>query len=117
MDIEQLRERYDEFVKERNWGEFHTPQNLAMAISVESNELLENFLWMNNPSRHEVTSDDELMDDVRDEMADVMIYLLGLANRLDIELLAAVEQKMDENDERFDEEAVSEMNSTLREWQ
>ncbi len=54
---------------------------------------------------------------VREEMADILIYLLGLANQLDIDLLDAVEQKMDENDERFDAESVNDITEYLAEWQ
>jgi len=117
MSFEDLQQRYDEFVSQRGWGRFHTPQNLSQAISVESNELLENFLWMNNPSSQEVQEDEELLEQIRDEMADVLIYLLGLANQLDIDLIEAAEEKMEENEERFDEEEVQQMNDYLSEWQ
>lgn len=116
-DLPQLRERYRSFVAERNWDQFHTPQHLAMAISVEASELLERFLWMNNPSSEAVQADDELIQAVREEMADVLVYLVGLSNQLDIDLVAAVEEKMDENETRFDEESVREINDRLEEWQ
>lgn len=117
MDLAQLCDRYRTFVEDRDWGRFHTPQNLAQAISVESNELLENFLWMDNPSSEELKQDPERLDDVRDEIADVFIYLIGLANQLDIDLLAAVEDKMDENEQRFDDDEVADINETLERWQ
>jgi len=117
MRFKDLQQRYEEFVSARDWTQFHTPQNLAQAISVESNELLENFLWMDNPSSQEVLEDEDLLQEIRDEMADVMIYLIGLANRLDIDLLKAVEEKMDKNEERFDEAGVEEINDYLSKWQ
>ncbi len=117
MRFEDLSEHYEDFVSARDWTRFHTPQNLAQAISIESNELLENFLWMNNPSAQEVKEDEELLQETRDEMADVMIYLIGLANRLDIDLLKAVEEKMDTNEERFDADEVQDINEYLDEWQ
>jgi len=116
-DLEQLRDRYQRFVSERDWDRFHTPQNLAMAISVESNELMENFLWFGNPSSEEIREDEELLNEIREEMADVVIYLLGLANQLDIDLLRAVEEKMDQNDERFDSGTSEEISAYLDEWQ
>jgi len=73
MSLENLQTRYAEFISKRDWNRFHTPQNLAQAISVEANELLETFLWMNNPSSEEVREDAELREDVREEMADVLI--------------------------------------------
>jgi NTP pyrophosphatase (non-canonical NTP hydrolase) len=117
MALDKLQSRYQKFVAERDWEQFHTPQNLAMAISVESNELLENFLWFEDPSGTDVQQDEELVDAVREEMADVMIYLLGLAYQLDIDLLDAVEQKMAENEQRFDEETVTEFNEYFEQWQ
>lgn len=117
MSLTDLQQRYEEFVSSREWTRFHTPQNLAQAISVESSELLENFLWMNNPSSQEVQADEELLEQTRDEMADILIYLIGLANRLDIDLLEAVEEKMDENEERFEEDEVQQINDYLSEWQ
>ncbi len=117
MDLERLEERYAEFVTERDWDQFHTPQNLAQAVSIESSELLESFLWMNNPSSAQVREDAELLASVREEMADVLIYLIGLANCLDIDLLEAVDEKMGENEERFGEEEVEEMNEYLQKWQ
>jgi NTP pyrophosphatase (non-canonical NTP hydrolase) len=117
MTLDQLRERYRNFVRKRNWGKYHTPQNLAHAISVESNELLENFLWMDNPSSNKVKQDEELLDEINDEMADVMIYLIGLANQLDVDLLAIVEEKMAKNEQRFDEAETDEINEYLDQWQ
>ncbi|WP_135663535.1 nucleotide pyrophosphohydrolase [Halorhabdus rudnickae] len=116
-DWDHLTERYAKFVSDRDWDQFHTPQNLAIAASVEANELLENFLWFEDPSSESVQEDDELMAAVRDEMADVMIYMIGLANQLDIDLQAAVAEKIERNEERFDEERVDEINEYLTDWQ
>ncbi|KAA9410964.1 nucleotide pyrophosphohydrolase [Haloarcula hispanica] len=115
--ISELCQEYAEFVEKRDWDRFHTPQNLAMAISIESNELLEEFLWFNNPASEEVQKDDDLVDAVSDELADVVIYALGMANQLDIDLAQAVEEKMAENEERFDEETAEEISADLDEWQ
>ncbi|WP_382278481.1 MazG-like family protein [Halosegnis marinus] len=88
-----------------------------MAISVEANELLETFLWFDNPDSATVASDDETMRAVEEELADVIIYALGLANELDIDILAAVEAKLDENDERFDPETSEAITAELDKWQ
>lgn len=114
--LESLQARYALFVEDRDWDQYHTPQNLSMAISIESNELLENFLWFNNPSSAEVSNHDELMGDVEDELADVLIYSMGLAYQLDIDLLETVEQKLDENEERFDAETSAEISKRLEEF-
>lgn len=117
MTLEELQDRYADFVAKRDWNQFHTPQNLAQALSVEANELLENFLWMNNPSSEEIAADEELKGDIEEEMADVLLYLLGLATQLDIDLLVAVEQKLDDNESRFDPEKSAEITAFLENWQ
>lgn len=112
-----LRERYGEFIEDRDWERYHSPQNLAMAISVEANELLELFLWFNNPDSRRVADNDELVDQVREEVADVVIYCLSLAIQLDFDLQEAVAEKMEENDARFDSDRVEEINAELEKWQ
>lgn len=116
-DLEELKTRYRQFVEARNWNQYHTPQNLAIALSVEANELLENFLWFNNPESAEVAADPDLMSEVEDEIADVIIYALALAEQLDIDLKAAVEQKIENNESRFDEERVEQIAARLEKWQ
>jgi NTP pyrophosphatase (non-canonical NTP hydrolase) len=111
--IDHLQSRYFSFIEERNWEQYHTPQNLAIAISIEANKLLENFLWFNYPSANAVAEDNELMEKVEDELADVVIYSLAMTNQLNIDLPAAVEQKIEENEERFNEERVSQFADDL----
>ena len=115
--FDTLATKYAAFVEKRDWEQFHTPQNLAMALSVEANELLEEFLWFNNPAAEMVATDDELMDNVREELADVIIYAIGLATVLEIDLMDAVEAKMEQNEARFDEETAATIAAELEEWQ
>lgn len=115
--LETLQERYASFVDRRGWDQYHTPQNLAMAISVEASEFMENFLWFNNPPSEDVANDPQLMGEIEDELADILIYSIALANQLDIDLLEAVERKMEANEERFDEERVTELACELEQWQ
>jgi len=116
-ELSQLRERYASFVAERDWEQFHTPQNIAMALSVEANELLECFLWHDNLDPGKVAEDDDLMADIEEEVADIFIYLLAIAIRLDIDLLDVVEQKLEANKERFDEDRSTEIIQELERWQ
>lgn len=115
--LADLAEDYEEFVESRNWGKFHTPQNLAMAISIEANELLEEFLWFDNPESKKVEQDGDLIEEVRDELADIIIYTLGMANQLNIDLAQAVEEKMAENEERFDADTTAQITEELDRWQ
>jgi NTP pyrophosphatase (non-canonical NTP hydrolase) len=117
VTLPELQNRYAEFVSTRGWEQFHTPKNLAEAISIESNELLECFLWHDNLDPAEIKADEELMAQVEDELADIIIYCMGMASRLDIDLLATVESKMGDNETRFDEDTTRSINQNLRRWQ
>jgi NTP pyrophosphatase (non-canonical NTP hydrolase) len=91
-ELAQLRDLVRQFVDERDWDQFHTPKNLASALTVEAAELLEHFQWLRAGDAAEL-GDDKLRE-VRHEMADVLVYLVRLADKLDVDLMAAVQEKM-----------------------
>ncbi len=100
--IAELRELVSEFVKERDWGQYHTPKALSTAISVESAELLENFLFQ--PESF-IPSD---IEKLTDEMADIFIYLMSLTNTLKLESFAKeVHRKMIKNRQKYPKEKFS----------
>jgi len=98
--FKNLKGIMDNFIEERDWKDFHNPKNLAMSIAIESSELMELFQW-DNPTSTEVMADEDLMEKVRDEVADVMIYSLSLASSLNIDLFACIKEKMVQNSLRF----------------
>lgn len=91
-ELARLRTLVREFVDERDWDQFHTPKNLSAALSVEAAELLEHFQWLQTGSAEELGAGRLL--EVRHEMADVLVYLVRLADKLEVDLLAAVQEKM-----------------------
>lgn len=91
-ELDRLRAIVRAFVDERDWDQFHTPKNLASALTVEAAELLEHFQWLRHGAADELG--DAKLREVRHEMADVLVYLVRLADKLDVDLLAAVEEKM-----------------------
>ena len=91
-DLTEIREIVRQFVNERDWDKFHTPKNLATALSVEASELLEPFQWLVSGDKSEL--DDAKRTAIRHEMADVLVYLVRLADKLDVDLFEAVEEKM-----------------------
>jgi len=103
-DLIRLRDLVRSFVDERDWDQFHTPKNLASALSVEAAELLEHFQWLQH-GRPEELGPDKLVQ-VRHEMADVLVYLVRLADKLDVDLFAAVQEKMVLNREKYPAEQV-----------
>lgn len=94
-DLARLRELVRQFVDERDWDQFHTPKNLASALSVEAAELLEHFQWLQHGRVDELSElGEHKLTEVRHEMADVLVYLVRLADKLGVDLMAAVEDKM-----------------------
>lgn len=90
-----LRDSLRKFVSERDWDQFHSPKNLAMALSVEASELMEHFQWLTEDESRRLPP--EKLAAVRDEMADVLVYLVRLADKLDVDLLEAAAQKIEKN--------------------
>ena len=103
-DLTRLRELVRNFVDERDWDQFHTPKNLASALSVEAAELLEHFQWLQHGRPEELGPDKQV--EVRHEMADVLVYLVRLADKLDVDLFAAVQEKMVLNRAKYPAEQV-----------
>ena len=91
-EFARLRDLVRVFVDERDWDQFHTPKNLSAALSVEAAELLEHFQWLQHGRADELGADKLVQ--VRHEMADVLVYLVRLADKLDVDLMAAVQEKM-----------------------
>jgi len=94
-DLEELRFALRAFAEARHWRPYHTPKNLAMAMIVEAAELVEHFQWL-TPEESLCLAPEKLAE-VRDEVADTLIYLVELADVLDIDLLAAARDKMTKN--------------------
>lgn len=94
-NLTQLRNALRQFAAARNWQPFHTPKNLVMAMIVEAAELVEHFQWL-TPEQSLVLSEDKLTE-VRDEVADTLIYLVELADVLNIDPIAAARDKIAKN--------------------
>ena len=99
MTMEELTKRVREFAGAREWEQFHTPKNLAMAVAGEAGELLAEFQWLTPEESAELSG--ERLDAVVAEMADVIIYLVRLADVLGVDLLAAAQEKVSANERRY----------------
>lgn len=99
--LSDLTTRLREFSDARDWDRFHTPKNLVMALSGEVGELIALFQWLTPPESAAIMADDSTAPNVRDEIADVFIYLVRLADTLGIDLLDAAHAKIDRNETRF----------------
>jgi NTP pyrophosphatase (non-canonical NTP hydrolase) len=100
-DLDALRRRLTAFAAARRWEPYHTPKNLAAALSVEASELLEIFQWLTPEESVRVMADPDTAHRVRDEVADVLAYLLQFCDALDVDLLGALSAKIDRNEHRF----------------
>ena len=98
-ELNALRDELRQFSAERDWDQFHSPKNLASALSVEAAELLEPFQWLTEAQSRALTADQARA--VRHELADVFIYLVRLADKLDVDLLQAAREKMALNAARY----------------
>ena len=97
----QLQRRLAEFAEARDWGQYHTPKNLAAALSVEAGELVEIFQWLTPEESARVMSRPESAHKVEDEVADVLAYLLQFCEVLGIDALKALSAKIERNEKRF----------------
>ena len=95
----ELRDALRRFADARDWQQFHTPKNLAMALSVEAAELLEHFQWLTEEQSRQL--DGEAKQAVAYEMADVLLYLVQLATQLDVDLMAVAAEKMAINARKY----------------
>ncbi|MFI5658964.1 nucleotide pyrophosphohydrolase [Streptomyces sp. NPDC051684] len=101
LDVAALQARLARFAVARDWQPFHTPKNLAAALSVEASELVEIFQWLTPEQSARVMEEPESAHRVEDEIADVLAYLLQLCEVLGVDALAALSAKIDRNERRF----------------
>jgi dCTP diphosphatase len=94
-ELIELREDLRSFAADRDWDQFHSPKNLASALTVEAAELLEQFQWLSEEQSR--TLSEETKAKVSDEIADVLIYLIRLADKLDVDLISAARAKIAKN--------------------
>lgn len=95
--VAELRELLRQFVAERRWEQFHTPKNLTMALSIEAAELMEHFQWLTADESRAIVDDPSKLAAVGEELADVLCYLLALANELKLDIATTVRAKMVKN--------------------
>lgn len=98
--IMDIRRMMAEFIAEREWVTYHTPKNIAISMCIEAAELLENFQW-EEYSISDIKNNEKIMANIRDEVADVFLYLCSMCNTLDIDLSDAVCAKLEKNRKKY----------------
>ncbi|MGD8659241.1 MAG: nucleotide pyrophosphohydrolase [Desulfobacterales bacterium] len=97
--MHELIKKIRKFRQERNWDQYHSPKNLAMALSVEVAELVEHFQWLTQEQSRKLP--DDKLDQVRDEIGDILIYLANLSEKLDIDPVQAAHDKIEKNQIKY----------------
>lgn len=102
--MDDLVQKLRDFAKERDWEQFHSPKNLAMALSVEAAEILEMFQWMTQEQSRNLSSDKLVK--LKEELGDVMIYLTSLSEKFGIDPIKAAKEKIEINERKYPAEKV-----------
>lgn len=98
-EVTDLQARLRQFAEERDWEQFHSPKNLATALSVEAAELLEHFQWLSDEQSRTLSQDKRAQ--IAEEIADVLLYLLQLADKLDVDPMDAARRKLQTNAAKY----------------
>lgn len=101
ITVDTLREEVREFVKERDWEKYHSPKSLSMSIAIEAAEIMEHFQWYGTAESRALVEDEETRTLVAEEVADVIIYCLALANQAEFDISTAVRSKLESGRRRY----------------
>ncbi|HEY5673901.1 MAG TPA: nucleotide pyrophosphohydrolase [Malonomonas sp.] len=104
ITLQDLKERMATFVRERDWEQFHNPKNLSMSIAIEAGELMEHFQWLTEQQSKNL--DAVALQEIGEELADIVIYALSMANDLKLDLSETVLAKMEKNIRKYPKDQV-----------
>lgn len=104
ITLHELKERMATFVRERDWEQFHNPKNLSMSISIEAAELMEHFQWLTERQSQQLEPD--ALQEIGEELADIVLYSLSMANFLQLDLAETVLAKMAKNEIKYPKDQV-----------
>ncbi|GAB3099634.1 nucleotide pyrophosphohydrolase [Pseudomaricurvus hydrocarbonicus] len=113
--LDELRQRMRDFTDTRDWEQFHSPKNLSMALSVEASELVECFQWLTEEQSNSLSADQ--LAAVADEIADVQMYLVRLADKVGVDIVSAVDQKIVKNEKKYPVEKVKGSSKKYNEYE
>ncbi len=99
--ISELKEKIKKFCEERDWDQYHNAKDLALALIIEASELLEHFRWKSEKEVQELFNNTRKKEEISDEMADILYFLLRMAQRYEIDLSQALEQKLEKNEKKY----------------
>ena len=100
-NFQEIKDKVKEFVRERDWEQFHHPKEVAISLSLEAAELLELFQWQEKQDLEDLKNDKELMKKLREELADIFAYAITVANSTDIDISEAIIEKLEHNKAKY----------------
>ena len=100
-NLEELKAKVREFVEARDWTKYHNPKDIAISIGIEASELVEIFQWVKESEIDSVLSNPEKLDNLREELADIFVYCLSMANSLNIDISDAIVEKIQKNMKKY----------------
>ena len=100
-NLHELKEKIKKFCEDRDWDQFHGAKDLAVALIIEASELLEHFRWKSEKEVKELFENSEKKEHIEDEMADVLYFLIRMAQRYNIDLSEALDRKMEKNEKKY----------------
>ena len=101
VNFEEIKKLVKDFSDKRNWKKYHHPKELAISLLLEASELLEIFQWKEKENIEQIKQNEEMLNDIKREIADVIIYSVNLANQLDIDLSESIYEKIEENNRKY----------------
>lgn len=101
LDIKEMQEFSQKFVKERDWEQYQTPKNVAMGVSIEASELMEIFQWLTDQQSYDIKNDPKKKGEIADEIGDILHYLIRLSSLLDIDLNEAFWNKIKKTEAKY----------------
>ncbi|MBP9673862.1 MAG: nucleotide pyrophosphohydrolase [Bacteriovoracaceae bacterium] len=101
LDLEKIDKEISTFVNERDWDQFHSVKNLSMALTAEASELMEIFQWLKEEESNQIQQDMKKMLEVKDEVADIFIYLLRIVKKTGINIEEAILEKIKKNSLKY----------------
>ncbi|MDD5173481.1 MAG: nucleotide pyrophosphohydrolase [Candidatus Omnitrophica bacterium] len=104
--IDHLKKKLAKFVKDRDWAQYHSPKNLSMSIAIEAAELMEVFQWANIEESHKILKNKKKLEDIKDELADIAMFVMEFCNMFDIDLSSAVLKKLKKNAKKYPTQLV-----------
>ena len=99
--ITELKNLVERFVAERHWEPYHDPKNLSASIAIEAAELMEHFQWVRSEDLSSIPEDEGMMDQIREELADILAYTLSFASSMNIDLSSSLGEKMKKNATKY----------------